>query len=905
MSIPVRCSGCGKLLIARVDFAGRRGECPFCGSTVEIPGAAAPSQIPPDAVASAAAGGSSRRAAPSEIKHYLDPPSSPHPSTTADADAKPPVFRRMFEALLQPRSIQWMLMIGGGLCVLGLIVWLVSLGVFENPRVLAAVLGVGTLAILGTGWWVALGTRYRIAGQALTFLGCVVAPLNLWFYHAQNLVTVDGHLWVGGVVCCLLYAATVVVLRDPLFMYACEVGVTLTTLLLLADMGRITDAAWLSLFCMALGLTSIHAERAFSPAPDSDFPRRRFGLPLFWSGHAQIGASLVILLGSQLLKWLTSPAHELFGLQWTGNLLTENYLIAAGVWLAGVYAYLYSDIVVRKVGVYLALAGVSLVMAEVTLLLGYDVRPEWIIAAMAVTSVAINVIHQLWAGTYPHLDRFVPPVGWLLGIVPVVWGIILHLRATSAAIGELDWAYNTDGQFVAVMLIVAFSNRVNAYLCRHADPRSFAAYLFLSAASLLVAAAGLLRVLGLIEWSQQAPWMMLVPIGYLIASRLWRGHSTERPLYWIAQTATAVILIHVLAATLDTLSSFAPMEALRSSLMLGLVFAEATIFYLLAGLLHRRSNNIYLAAAAACGALWQFMGYYGIDDSYYTMLYAVLGVACLIVGRSLGLDQVTAYQAPGNKTLVTRGRGLAAYQSGNGILLVASLAAIMQGLAGLATRPGEWLDVLSLLVTTGAAALAAAIVPTANWRRIYASVATALAAMMFLRLNLLVDLSGWQKLEIFCVVVGLAMLVASHLGWFRELAGKRNETVDLGLGLGSILAAVPLVIAVFYHRWANGQPSLYDEMALLTVTILMVVTGLSWQIRATTLWGGASLILYLIVLVASLAYRPQIAIGVYMAVGGAVVFAVGIVLSVYRDRLLEIPDRVAKREGVFRILSWR
>jgi len=49
---------------------------------------------------------------------------------------------------------------------------------------------------------------YRLL-QALTFLGCVVAPLNLWFYHAQNLITVQGHLWVGGVVCCLLYAATV------------------------------------------------------------------------------------------------------------------------------------------------------------------------------------------------------------------------------------------------------------------------------------------------------------------------------------------------------------------------------------------------------------------------------------------------------------------------------------------------------------------------------------------------------------------------------------------------------------------------------------------------------------------------------------------------------------------------
>ena len=122
----------------------------------------------------------------------------------------------------------------------------------------------------------------------------------------------------------------------------------------------------------------------------------------------------------------------MLGIQWAGNLLTNNHLLAAGVWLAGMYAYLYSDIVVRRIGVYLAFAGICLVMAEVTLLLGFNVRAEWIIAAMAITSVAINIAHQQWAGVYKNVDRFVPPMGWVLGIIPVVWGTVLHLRATTA-----------------------------------------------------------------------------------------------------------------------------------------------------------------------------------------------------------------------------------------------------------------------------------------------------------------------------------------------------------------------------------------------------------------------------------------------------------------------------------------
>ena len=51
-----------------------------------------------------------------------------------------------------------MLTLGGGLFVLGLLIWLVSWGVFQNPAILAAALGSGTLAIVGAGWWVALMT---------------------------------------------------------------------------------------------------------------------------------------------------------------------------------------------------------------------------------------------------------------------------------------------------------------------------------------------------------------------------------------------------------------------------------------------------------------------------------------------------------------------------------------------------------------------------------------------------------------------------------------------------------------------------------------------------------------------------------------------------------------------------
>ena len=43
----------------------------------------------------------------------------------------------------------------------------------------------------------------------------------------------------------------------------------------------------------------------------------------------------------------------------------------------------------------------------------------------------------------------------------------------------------------------------------------------------------------------------------------------------------------------------------------------------------------------------------------------------------------------------------------------------------------------------------------------------------------------------------------------------------------------------------------------------------------------------------------------WLAVGGGLILLVGLVLAVYRDRLLTLPERVKNREGVFRVLNWR
>ncbi len=480
MSISIRCE-CGRKLQARDEFAGSRAECPTCGRTLTIPAAGGAEGRPAgtserllESVKSKPARSGPIDAVPLEVVDFLDPPKAAAPGKPQ----RPAVsLRIMFEALLDPRSIQYMLMLGGGLLVLGVVIWLVSRGIFENKKVLAGALGFGTLALLGAGWGLVLKTRFRTAGQALTFLACVVAPLNLWFYHAQGLITLDNNLWVGGVVCCLIYAATVYALRDPLFMYAVEGGITLTALLLLADRQWISDTSFLCLFLAALGLISIHAERAFDPGEEGTFTRRRFGMPLFWSGHAQLGSALCILLGTQVWSWMFDPARRLLGISWEGNSLSHSSLMAGGLWLAGTYAYLYSDLVVRRVGIYTYIAAFCLLLAEVTLVWG-RLQAEGVIAVLALTALVANLARSALKDTDERLNRAIPPLALGLSALPVLLGVALHVRATSTLAGHLFKPYDTGWVFVAVMVWLAVCNRISAYLFRRDEPTTSAVYFF-------------------------------------------------------------------------------------------------------------------------------------------------------------------------------------------------------------------------------------------------------------------------------------------------------------------------------------------------------------------------------------------------------------------------------------------
>ena len=184
-----------------------------------------------------------------ELIEDSSPPSTPKPTSS------------FLEQLLSPQSLQWMMGSGGALLMIGFAVWLWSVGIFENPLVVAASVGAATLGAVAVGVFLVRMTRYQLAGRWLALLGSLSLPLNLWLYDAQGLITLDqgGHLWIPAAVCCLFYGLIARTLKDSKFVFAFVGGVVMTGMLFLADqsIGRFWSLTPPAAFLLAVGWISV------------------------------------------------------------------------------------------------------------------------------------------------------------------------------------------------------------------------------------------------------------------------------------------------------------------------------------------------------------------------------------------------------------------------------------------------------------------------------------------------------------------------------------------------------------------------------------------------------------------------------------------------------------------------
>jgi hypothetical protein len=805
--------------------------------------------------------------------------------------------RNILDIILDPRSIQCLLGLGGALMVVGLVILLWLNNVF-TPPVLAILLAVSNITLLSGGLATMHFTRYQLAGKALSLLSCLVMPLNLWYLHANNLSTIDGNLWMGAVVICVLYGLAAVMLKDELFVYVFTAGVTMTGLLILTSLPPSPQKFWEiaspATLLVVLGLIGIHLERAFDVGT-GPFSRRRFGMAFFWSGQIQLAAGLLLVLGAQVAGTWLYPfgVNSIYAsLKATPSpICGELRWLALALVAAGTYAYAWSDLVVRKKGIFLHIAAFALLWLEVLVvqILDLPIGVDAIIAILAATSILSHVAQRALPETN-QFTRSLPAFGLLPGMLPVVIGLVVFLDHFGVHAVWVDepprWT------FVGAMLLTALASRLGAHQCRKTSLQLTYGYFFATAATTMVAALAALAAMGLNQWQSHAPIMMLIPIAYLVASRLYADRSPATPLLWAAHAAAALMLISSLASSWQSLLSA---ENGRAPLLLTLYFAEAALFYGLATYFRRHSWCIYLSALTTCAALWQLLNSMGLETQGFILTFAVIGLLMLIACR-LSLPQKT----------VSGSLSEALLQAANAVLSLAFISSVFFGMSRFASHSSASVDwnfasfCFAMLSISGISFIVTKHPSGRNW---YSVTTIAQSIVLSLAVHRLIDLSPAQQIELFCVLSGLILLVIGHLGWFKE-QDQQSDLVSTSLLFGSLLASLPLAIATLIDR-SRGHFLPLNELGFLAISIALLATGVLFQLKFTTVVGSGMTILYFVTLALFVPWGSLNIVALAIITGGGIVFGSGLVLAVFRDRLLTLPNRIRQREGIFRVLSWR
>ena len=803
-----------------------------------------------------------------------NPPESELPRSQSDGTK---ASQHWLDILTDPRNIQWLFALGGTFVVVGTLIWLGSQRVFENPLVQAGALGAGTLIALVAGWVTFLFSRYRMGARALVILGSVLLPINPWFYLESGLAANLTHLWVAGLIATIIYATVAYTFREPVFVYVGIIGATLTVLwALLEEMGvREVTPDTLVYVLMACSLLYLVAERAFSPNIESPFSRQRFGMPFYWCSLVGISLALLIAYGLDAAAWVA----DYFNLA-TFDIIDTSTTALISFIAAG--AYLYGGLVVRRKGIYVYLSAIALLGGEVALAALIRPRPETIMIAMAVTSIMATVI----ARYSELLARPMSLFSSLVNVAALIIALFIALSATSslAIFSPMQPSWYL---FLAVLLVGA-SCRTAATLLPSGHERLIVSQFFLWSTSLFIAAAVLLRILGIATWQTQAPILALVPVGLLSAARAWRGKRPEIPLRWSAHVGLAFIILFVVINGIQNLEIVILVTGQTHNLYLALVFVIAAVYGVLYAAFWARGRGIYLTTVMACGAAWQLLAYTEFPGPYYPSAIVLMGLVFLI------------YSVVGNSPRLTE----PAFVSGNALVGTALVSATLLAIVRLGVRSPELASTIyPLVITTVASAVAAWTLRRTVVSRFYFVMMFIMGALTCFTIAEVQDLTAWEVMEAFLVLSGLVLIGRGIYGMGRE-TDQREDYVSSCLWMGGLLCLLPLFVAMVYWR-LTGRISVVDEVALFFIAAATTTLGFFLRVKSATLLGGFALIGHIGVLIAAMAIWGLVPVGAYIVLGGIGIFGSGLILSIKRDRIVELPSLYRDRQGLFKVLAWR
>lgn len=814
----------------------------------------------------------------------------------------------LMERILSPESLQKMMMCGGGLLVVGFVVWLWSIGLFANPVTVALIIGSATLGTIAGGILLYSRTRYRQAGTGLTLLGSLALPLNLWFYDAQGLMTLanGGHLWIPAALCCVIYTVVAWVMRNSRFVYAIVGGVVMTGMLFLAD--ATINQFWYLMpqvtFLVGVGWACLAAARQF-PEGDGDFSRDNFGRAFSRAGALVLTAGLLLLGGGQAAAILSATFTYL-----TPPLIAtmqSQQLWATAILIGSSVGFAVEHLLRKSRGGFGFASVVTGVWGGVTLIDVLGIRPSvgHLVIGLSVLVTAVNLLsgrlrvakgsddetssgkarfNQLTLATEPlafllaaaavvsFCGQLFTPGGNLL-FSPTGWTLVIQLASSAAAIWSTVFA-------------VGRNRRKDEQ-----QSRSRNALAFVGAATVTLTVWTTGMVMG---WSSVVPFAaagLLPPLAVAGTACVLKDESARsccRCSAW-GFLNTALLLVVPFAAT-GMISTASP-----HVVACGISAVAAIVFYLAAASRGRLTESFFGHVASGIG-FSQALALAGVDASYaLAVAPTIIGVGLTVLSR---LVQKSPEADQGHRTPVAPGLLVLA---GNalGVLLTCTRLVTAEQTLGL-------IGMLSFqLAATTVVGLMAR---TREWKLAFRAAAITLVVTLGFTVNGLIHLGWLHRLELMSLMGGAALLTLGYVAWSRE-GDEPDEMATAGLSLGSLAMVLPLAVGLVSCRLADTTFTgwwQFHEVAAIVVGVALLGSGLLCRIRSTTVGGAALLGIHLLSLVTLITWPEALqSVSVLMMLGGGLFFGTAILLSIYRDRLLSLPGQIREGHGVFRVFKWR
>ncbi len=820
--------------------------------------------------------------------------------------------RSFLEHLLSPQSLQWMMACGSGLLVAGFVVWLWTAGIFENPLVIASAAGAATFALLGGGMAMVLKTRHQLAGKWLTLVGAMALPLNLWLYDAQGLITLadGGHLWIPAALCCVIYAGIARVLRDATFVYALVSGIVLTGMLFLADqtIGRFWEWMPPVKFLMVIGWLSVFAEQLF-PNEKSDFAKDKFGIAFFRAGIIVVTCGLALMLGgfvSVIGNWMFDSSHftNIGTLLPLESITASDKLWAIGMILVSAIGF-GAQSVLRKsrklilitapLLAWAALIAMNLLSISLTLT-SFTILAASVVIVSNLFEVITRSRTKTWGSSYGDTRFAIKGVAVGLLSILAIYKLLIHavFYLTGSPVTLISWW--TVFQFV-LTAAASWTLAWNANEAKKHDSGSvhnITGFVSLGGVMTVLTAWAAVLAQSIVSLPSFALGALFIPVAF--ASAIFIKHNRAKSA--IAEIASATMVTHLLVSGLfgiaGLFSSFDP-----HSMWISLT-AIASAVFLAASRESLKEINLVLSLLSLVASVSVAGHLFGFAFGYSLIVAPMIaGTSIKIVGSIFG-DHVEV-QGVARQTMLAKAANFVIFPSG----IASTFLAMSRWLVGNIETSLMVVMLISLVCTV----LSSFLTKNADWKTAFRALIIAIVGSSLCVLDGLLDLDVWHRGEICSLVGGTVLLILGHLAWLREENNQADDVATISLFLGSLLVLIPISVGLVIYRVSDTPETLwrlFHEIAAIAGGLVMLGLGIVCRIRSTSISGGILLTTFLVSLITLIRLPSQLHnASVVMMVGGGVFLGTAILMSIYRDRLVAIPQQVRDGEGVFQVLKWR